>query len=176
MSERSSSVDSQSFRRAIARWATGVTIVTSYAHGRDTGLTVNGLVSVSLSPPVLLISLAHSADTTPVVHESRSFGVSLLSEKQRALSERFAQTLPPEEKFRGVRVHRGVTGAALLDGALAAFECRVRQEVDAEDHVLVLGEVIAQETGEAESPLLFYRSQYAGLDRSQPPSGTVDSV
>ena len=158
------------FRSVMGRWATGVSVVTSRDGPVDAGLTVNGLLSVSLEPPSLLVSLQHDVDTLPVLLRSRVFGVSFLSAAQRALSERFAGRVPAEEKFRDLAFHRGVSGVPLLDGALATLECRVVSSTPAYDHVLVVGEVDRAEEGPAGAPLLFFRGAYAehlGGDRLQ---------
>lgn len=149
------------FRRLMARWATGVAVVTSRSPDGDVGLTVNALLSVTLEPPTLLVSLSEGADTTPVVVAQGIFAASFLSAAQRALSERFAAPTAPAEKFAGLSVHRGVTGAALLDGALGAVECRVTRVIPLGDHRLVAGEVVGLETGPDALPLLFVRRGYA---------------
>jgi flavin reductase (DIM6/NTAB) family NADH-FMN oxidoreductase RutF len=154
-------VAADAFRRWMARWATGVSVVTARDGAEDAGLTVNAFLSVSVRPPSLLVSLTLDADTTPVIQRSRAFAVNVLAADQRALSERFARTLPPVEKFRGVPLHRGLTGAALLDGTLGAAECRVAAWLPQFDHVLVVGEVLRQEGGRDADPLLFFRSGYA---------------
>ena len=164
--------DGRAFRGLMARWATGVAVVTAHDGSLDAGLTVNALLSVSLAPPSLLISLTQDADTTPIVQRSGAFAVNFLASDQRALSERFAQTLPSGEKFRGLPVHRGTTGAALLDGTLGAAECRVARWMPQYDHVLIVGEVVRQELGRDGAPLLFFRSGYAEPD----PSGRVRLV
>jgi len=156
------------FRSVMGRWATGVSVVTAHDPSGDAGLTVNALLSVALDPPSLLVSLQQGVDTLPVLRRSRSFGVSFLSAAQRELSQRFARPVPSEEKFRGVAFHRGTSGVPLLDGALAALECRVVSESPAFDHVLVVGEVLRIEEGADGAPLLFYRGLYAdpeGPDR-----------
>jgi 3-hydroxy-9,10-secoandrosta-1,3,5(10)-triene-9,17-dione monooxygenase reductase component len=145
----------------MARWPTGVAVVTSRDAGGDAGLTVNGLISVSLAPMRLLISLTETADTTSVVRRSGVFAANFLSAAQRAVSERFAQTLTPAEKFAGLAVHRGLTGAPLLDGAVAQVECQVRDATRAGDHVLFLGEVVGLYEGPDATPLLYYHSGYA---------------
>jgi len=152
------------FRAAVSRWATGVCVVTARDGTFDAGLTVNALLSVALDPPTLLVSLQHDVDTLPVLRKSRTFGVSILAADQRTLSERFARPVPSAEKFRGLAVHRGVTGAALLDGALAGFECRVVSTTPAFDHVLVVGEVVRIEQGREAAPLVFFRAAYAEAD------------
>jgi 3-hydroxy-9,10-secoandrosta-1,3,5(10)-triene-9,17-dione monooxygenase reductase component len=152
------------FRDLMARWATGVAVVTSHDESGDAGLTVNALLSVSLSPPSILISLTQDADTTPVIHRSGSFAVNFLHADQRSVSERFALPSPPAEKFRDLRVHRERTGAPLLDGTLGAAECRVVAWTPRYDHVLILGEVVHQEVGREGLPLLFFRSGYSQTD------------
>jgi flavin reductase (DIM6/NTAB) family NADH-FMN oxidoreductase RutF len=153
--------DAPSFRRLMSRWATGVAVVTSHDAGGDAGLTVNALLSLSLVPPSLLISLSREADTTAVIERSRAFVVNFLEARQRPLSERFAQTTSSEEKFRGLALHRGVTGGAILDGTLGAAECRLVDSTPRSDHVLLLGEVVRAETGSPALPLLYYWSGYA---------------
>jgi flavin reductase (DIM6/NTAB) family NADH-FMN oxidoreductase RutF len=148
----------------MSRWATGVSIVTAHHGTEDAGLTVNALLSVSIAPPSLLVSLSSDADTLPVLERSGHFGVSFLAAGQRALSERFALTLPSAEKFRDVAVHRGPHGSLLLNDALGAVECRVVARLPAHDHVLVVGDVVHEETGPDRAPLLFFRSGYAEPD------------
>jgi flavin reductase (DIM6/NTAB) family NADH-FMN oxidoreductase RutF len=167
-------IDRDTFRRLMGRWATGVSVVTAWDGSTDAGLTVNALLSVSLRPPAVLVSLMHDVDSLPVIERSGRFGVSFLAADQRALSERFAQTVPAAEKLRGVTVHRGPYGIPLLDGTLGALECRVSSRTPAYDHVLLVGEVEYQELGRDAPPLLFYRSAYGEAeapDRLRIPPG-----
>lgn len=152
------------FRGLMGRWATGVSVVTARDAGGDAGLTVNAFLSVSLAPPSVLVSLQDDVDTLPVLERSRAFAVNLLAADQRALSERFARSIPSAEKFRDLAFHRGTTGAALLDGTLGALECRVLAVQPAFDHRLVLGEVVELEVGREAPPLLFFRSGYADAE------------
>jgi flavin reductase (DIM6/NTAB) family NADH-FMN oxidoreductase RutF len=151
------------FRSLMGRWATGVAVVTSHGPNGDAGLTVNALFSVTLTPPALQISLTLDADTTPIIRESGAFAVNFLAIDQRALSDRFAQTLPSDEKFRGLPLHRGTTGAPLLNETLGAAECRVVGWTPCFDHVLILGEVVREELGRDALPLLFFRSGYGDV-------------
>jgi 3-hydroxy-9,10-secoandrosta-1,3,5(10)-triene-9,17-dione monooxygenase reductase component len=167
-------IDPVRFRHLMARWATGVSVVTARDNGRDQGLTVNAFLSVSLDPPRILVSIATDAEAWPSIHQSGMFAVNVLAADQRAISQRFAGRVPADEKFAGIDIHRGTTGAALLDGALAGLECRVVQEIPAEDHTLVLGQVVSLEEGTDASPLLFFRSGYAEAepdDRLRLPRG-----
>jgi len=149
------------FRGLMARWATGVAVVTAREGSVDAGLTVNALLSVALAPPSLLISLTRDADTTPVIERTGTFAVNFLAADQRSVSERFALAIPAADKFRDLRLHRGTTGAPLLDGTLGAAECRVASWTPRYDHVLIVGEVVRQELGRDGAPLLFFRSGYA---------------
>ncbi len=168
-------VDPAEFRGLMARWATGVTVVTAHHAGHDAGLTVNAFLSVSLRPPSVLVSLMHDVDSLPVIEASGAFAVNVLASDQRSWSERFARTVPSEEKFRDVTVHRGSDRIPLLDGTLGALVCRRVAAVPQFDHVLLVGEVVRQETGRDAAPLLFFRSSYAESDGEGrfrlPPSG-----
>jgi flavin reductase (DIM6/NTAB) family NADH-FMN oxidoreductase RutF len=159
-------LDANAFRTFMSRWATGVSVVTAHHADRDAGLTVNALLSVSLKPPALLVSLSNDVDTLPLIERSGHFGVTFLSADQRPLSERFALTLPSDEKFEGVATHRAPNGSPLLDGGLGGLECRVRSRTPLYDHTLVVGEAIHAEIGIERTPLLFYRSTYAEPDGS----------
>ena len=156
-----SAVPSDVFRRLMSRWPTGVSVVTGRAKERDSGLTVNSLVSVSLEPPTLLVSLTEEAETSPVIRSSRWFGVTLLAHDQRAISERFALQTTPEAKFAGLPLRRGPHGVALLEGGVAWYECRLKREVAVADHRLFIGEVQFAQAGSDVPPLVFYHSGYA---------------
>lgn len=171
--EASLPVDGESFRRVMGRWATGVSVLTAREADVDGGLTVNAFLSVSLNPPAVLVSLMHDVDTLPLVARTRRFALSFLAADQQPLSERFARMMPPAEKFRGVPVHRGPNGLALIDGALGALACRLASLTPTYDHVLAVGEVVFQELGREAPPLLFFRSAYAqaeGPDRIRFPT------
>jgi flavin reductase (DIM6/NTAB) family NADH-FMN oxidoreductase RutF len=151
----------------MGRWATGVSVVTAHEAAADGGLTVNALLSVSIAPPSVLVSLSKDADTLPMVERSGYFGASFLSTAQRSVSERFARTLPSADKFAGIPRHRGPHGSPLLDGALGAVECRVIARSPILDHVLVVGEVVHEEIGPDALPLLYFRSAYAEADGAE---------
>ncbi|HXQ79552.1 MAG TPA: flavin reductase family protein, partial [Thermoplasmata archaeon] len=90
-------VDGSEFRNVMARWATGVSVVTARDGPLDAGLTVNAFLSVSLAPPSVLVSLTEDSDTTPVIERTGLFAVNFLAADQRALSERFALPNSPAE-------------------------------------------------------------------------------
>jgi|SRR5579862_9658783 flavin reductase (DIM6/NTAB) family NADH-FMN oxidoreductase RutF len=155
------SIDPDHFRRAMAQFATGITVVTTRdAGGRLLGLTANAFCSVSLSPPLVLVCVGERSETHVGFRESGRFGVSVLAEGQKALSERFA--LPGSGKFENVPVLTGPGGLPLLEGALAHVECRIWADYPGGDHTIYLGEVEHVQVFGGR-PLLFHGSLYLGL-------------
>lgn len=157
-------VDSHTFRAALGRFATGVTVLTTRGDdGRDHGMTVSAFCSVSLDPPLVLTCLDRTATLLPRLGHDSPFAVNMLSASQEALSRRFASEL--DDRFDGIGYTRGPLGSALLDEALAYLECRVEARVDAGDHVVVIARVEHTHVNEGAEPLLYYRSGYGRLVR-----------
>lgn len=157
-------IDPATFRGAMARWSTGVSVVTTRSGDHDAGLTVNAFLSVALSPPTVLVSIAHDAEATPHLDRSGRFAIGVLRADQQELSVRFARAVASTEKFAGLPVHRGLGGVPLIDGTLATLECRVVSHLDVVDHRLYVGEVERIALGPDAPPLLFLRSQYASVE------------
>ena len=150
--------DPKELRRALGRFATGVTIVTTATgDGHLEGLTANSFSSVSLDPPLVLWSLNRSARSLPSFVAAKWFAVNVLGSHQHGLSARFASPLP--DKFAGIAYTPGLGGCPVLDDGLAHFECSVFNQVDAGDHVIFLGKVerLTHRDGE---PLLYSSGQY----------------
>lgn len=158
------SVAPEELRAAMRRWATGVTVVTTHHRGEDAGLTVNSFLSVALTPPIVLVSLTHDADSLPLLEGSGRFAISVLAADQQAVSERFAQAVPSPRKFEGLPFHRGLADVPLIDGAIVHIECRRRSTEVVEDHRLVLGDVERIGGFREAMPLLFLRSRYVVPD------------
>jgi 3-hydroxy-9,10-secoandrosta-1,3,5(10)-triene-9,17-dione monooxygenase reductase component len=156
-------IDSETFRSVLGRFATGITIVTSRdAQGRDFGMTVSAFSSLSLSPPLVLWCVDHSASMHPLLLEHPAVGINVLSSDQESYSRRFADTTA--KGFDGIAYTRGEDGVVLLEAALAHLECRVVQHHDVGDHTVVIAEVDRAEPMEGR-PLLYYRGGYARLER-----------
>ncbi len=154
-------VGEMEFRRVMGHFATGVTVVTSYAGDAEpTGLTVSAFTSVSLQPLLILVCIHRGASGhDPLLAEGR-FGVNVLARDQEGLARRFA-TGESSRRFQGVRWREGAFGVPILDGALAWLECRVHQVLPGGDHSVILGEVMGCGSGEGE-PLLFFRGELGG--------------
>lgn len=145
----------------MGRFATGVAIVTSRAtDGVESGLTVNSLTSVSLHPPLLLVCLDERSATLETVRESGAFAVNVLARESTALADRFARGRRAT-RFRGLGSREEVTGAPILEDALAWLDCVVEALHAAGDHAIVLGRVERCGAREGE-PLLFLGGRLRG--------------
>ena len=154
-------IDGRELRNAMGLFATGVTIITTKdASGKPFGLTANAFSSLSLDPPMLLICVDKGVDCYACFDESKVFAVNFLSLTQEELSTRFATK--GIEKFEGLSYRVGELGVALLDGALAHFECTVAHAHEGGDHTIYVGEVQRLVTMEGD-PLLFYQGKYRFL-------------
>jgi flavin reductase (DIM6/NTAB) family NADH-FMN oxidoreductase RutF len=132
-------VEPAEFRQALSQFASGVTVVTTRdREGRPLGLTVSAFCSVSLEPPLVLVCVDLRSDTNPGFEASGVFGVSVLAEHQRDLSERFAYDT---DKFAGPGYVMGENGVVLVQGAVAHLECVVVASHGAGDHTIYVGEV-----------------------------------
>jgi flavin reductase (DIM6/NTAB) family NADH-FMN oxidoreductase RutF len=157
-------VDPDTFRSVLGRFASGITVVTVRdSEGIDHGMTVSAFCSVSLGPPLILICVEHAASTHDALTGASHFAVNILSAEQEPLSRRFSG-LDERKRFNGVGYARGLTGPALLDDALAHIECRRVDRHVAGDHTIVIGEVEAA-VARPGRPLLYYRGGYAQLER-----------
>ena len=147
------------FRDALVTFATGVTIVTARApDGALVGLTANSFNSVSLDPPLVLWSLARRASTMPALSTGSHYAINILASDQKALAEQFAGRA--DGRWANVDFSEGVTGAPLLTGAAAAFECFNRSQYEEGDHVIFVGEVERCFHRAGASPLLYHGGRF----------------
>lgn len=157
------SIGAKEFRRALGAFATGITIVTTRVAGRVRGMTANAFTSVSLDPPLVLVSVNRKAQLLSQIEESSRFGVSVLAEDQEVWSRHFAGQPQVEGREFTPKWLPG-DGPPLVPGALAHLGCRVESLLDGGDHVLVLGRVewLTEAEG-GRGALLYYRGKYRRL-------------
>ncbi|NJS14741.1 MAG: flavin reductase family protein [Sphingopyxis sp.] len=154
--------DARTLRDAMGCFATGITIVTAMdAEGRPIGLTANSFTSVSLDPPLLLVCIANTAGSAPVLREAAHFGVNVLQIGQQPASNRFAGR--GEDRFAATAWGPGETGVPLLDGSLVSFECKRHAVHEAGDHFLLIGDVVRAQFEPRRDPLLYFRGKYRRL-------------
>jgi flavin reductase (DIM6/NTAB) family NADH-FMN oxidoreductase RutF len=147
------------FRAALGMFATGVTIVTARAaSGELVGLTANSFNSVSLEPPLVLWSLAQAAGSMPALSAGSHYAIHILAADQKALAERFASRR--EDRWAGVDWTESASGAPLLTGTAATFECFNRSRYEEGDHVIFVGEVERCTHRAGAAPLLFHGGRF----------------
>lgn len=158
-------VDPVAYRRAVSRFGTGVTVVSTIDGGRRHGLTVNSFTSVSLVPLLALFACEIDAALHAPLLRAGVWAVSVLAADQQPAAAFFATRAQPGiDQFEQVPCHPGPqTRAPLLDGSLAWLECRTWATYDGGDHTIVVGEVVGVQPGEDAAPLLYYRSDYRTL-------------
>ena len=148
-------------RNAFGTFATGVTVVTTrQPDGTPRGFTANSFTSVSLDPPLLLICIAKTAHSCDVFAEAPHFAINVLAEDQKALAGLFASRSP--DKFAEARWHPGTEDLPLLDGSLCTFACARHKLVDAGDHLILIGRVLAHESA-PKQPLGYFRGGYFSI-------------
>lgn len=156
------SVTGDQFRDVMGRFASGVTVVTTSNDGRLDGFTATSFSSVSLDPPLVLVSLARDAACHRTFANGTCFAVNILAAHQSDLSVRFSTDVG--DRFEGLPYETWVTGAPVLGGVLAAIDCRLHAVHDGGDHSILVGRVerLGPVAGDAE-PLLYYRGAYQTL-------------
>ena len=153
--------DSQLYRQTCARFATGITVVTVVdGTGAPHGMTVNSFSSVSLDPPLVLVSIDLRNAILGHLLSSSWFAINILAEDQVFLSQRFSSA--SSNRFEGVSWNAGESGCPLLDGAFAQLECSVVRTFEAGDHTVLIGEVLRAGYRDG-APLVYFSSEYRKL-------------
>jgi flavin reductase (DIM6/NTAB) family NADH-FMN oxidoreductase RutF len=163
-------LNASEFRKALGSFATGVTVITVDLEGEIHGMTANAFTSVSLDPLLVLICVDHKTRTHGHLHDKKRFGINVLCENQRAISEYYAKPVRTHEHAEseaGARFDRTAHGTPVLHGALAYLECRLSSSQVAGDHTIFIGEVEDVVVREGE-PLLFFRGKYKKVGEEIP--------
>jgi flavin reductase (DIM6/NTAB) family NADH-FMN oxidoreductase RutF len=161
----SMSVTQAEFRKALGSFATGITVITLDSDREVHGMTANAFSSVSLDPMLVLVCVDQKASTHAHLHAKKRFGVNVLAENQRAISEYYARpgrTHERAEQEAGATFERTEHGTPVLRGALAYLECRLHSAEDAGDHTIFIAEVedVVVRDGK---PLLYFGSKYRAI-------------
>jgi flavin reductase (DIM6/NTAB) family NADH-FMN oxidoreductase RutF len=147
------------FRAALGAFATGVTIVTTRtADGVDVGLTASSFNSVSLTPPLVLWSLARSASAFAAFAACSHYAIHVLAADQLALAQLFATK--GVDRFAGLNLRAGLGDVPILEGAAAVFECSNHSRHEGGDHVIFVGEVQRCTQQADAAPLIYHRGQF----------------
>ena len=153
--------DAASFRSVLGHFATGITVITAMDGDEPVGIAANSFTSVSLDPPLVLFCAARTSSTWPRIQRAGHFMVNVLDEHQEEISRIFATR--GVDRFGQVEWHAGNKGGPVLHDVHAWLECTIESELDAGDHVIVLGRVHELGLTADAGPLLFYQGRYGRL-------------
>ncbi len=163
-------IDPEQFRRVMGRFATGVTVVSFLREGRPAGMTVNAFLSVSLDPPLVLVSVRRQSSFVEHVRLGTRFGINILSEQQRHLGPHFANQ--PEQEVHVAFDDRA--GVPVLDGSLAQLVARVVDIHPAGDHLLFIAAIEHLAHGPEAEPLIFFSGRYKQVRAHAPQTPDPD--
>lgn len=162
--ERDEAPVTDSFRLAMSRLAAGIVMVTCYVDGKPWGLTVSACCSVSMSPPLILVSLGQGTASASAITDQRAFGVSVLGERLIDVA-RFGSSRgePKFVEHLCAQAEDGACESPALDGAIAHVDCILEQRVPAGDHLIFIGRVCSVLLSEGDRPLVFHDCSYHHL-------------
>ncbi len=153
-------VGREAYRRALRKFASGVTVVTVAKDKELHGMTASSFAAVSLEPPMVLVSLEKGSHTRELVLEVQRFGVNVLAEDQEDVARGFSRA--GYKPFDTTGHHLGHTGVPLLDGSLTNLECSIFRSIDAGDHDVVIADVLHTKTRDG-APLVYFNRAYRSL-------------
>lgn len=157
-------IDPQLFRRVMGRFATGVTVVSFLRAGQPAGMTVNAFLSVSMDPPLILISVRKGSSFVEHVRVGSRYGINILSEQQRKLGPHFANRPEQDAEVR----FEDHAGTPLLAGSLGQIVARVVDIHPAGDHLLFIAEIEHLAHGPEAQPLIFFSGRYKQIHAHDP--------
>jgi 3-hydroxy-9,10-secoandrosta-1,3,5(10)-triene-9,17-dione monooxygenase reductase component len=150
--------DDRRFREVLGHFATGVTIVTAIDGDEPVGLAANSFTSLSLDPPLVLFCIAQTSSTWPRIERAGTFAINILGEGHEELSQLFARK--GADRFSATPWRVGVSGAPVLEDAIAYLDCEYEAQYPGGDHLIVVGRVLDLDMREGARPLLFFRGGY----------------
>jgi flavin reductase (DIM6/NTAB) family NADH-FMN oxidoreductase RutF len=166
-------IDPGDYREVLARFATGVAVVTTLEETPDGpqpwGTTVNSFTGISLDPPLVLVAIGRERSIHPIIERTNRFGVNILGEDSQALSDCFAGAPSPlpRSAFCNAPYALGSAGLPVLENAIAYLSCDVERVIEAGDHTIYLGRVVETVCrDEVGWPLLYFRRRYLSIERA----------
>lgn len=163
-------------KQAMRVYPQGVTVVTTQAGDGPKGMTVSSFTSVSLSPPLVLVSIAQGSQLHDQFRKAKGFAVNFLADDQKSVSDRFAGRTEARDRFEGLKFKPGVTGSPIIDGVRAFIECKTWKVYEGGDHSLIVGEVVAAQALSNKKPLVYYAQQYTTTEPPERPAPPSDIV
>ncbi len=153
-------MNAEKLKQFMRRFPQGVTVVTTSYKDRLWGITVSSFTSISLDPPLVMVSISKTAPSHEAFTNSGWFAVNLLAHDQNTVSEIFAGKVEGAEKFEKVDYSLSKNGLPLIEGVVGYLECRTWRQYEGGDHTIILGEVVDGSVTRDEKPLLYYNRSY----------------
>jgi flavin reductase (DIM6/NTAB) family NADH-FMN oxidoreductase RutF len=163
MEESSMPVSEEVIKKVMRRWPSGVAIVSSVYKQTFHGLTANSFTSVSIKPPIVSVTINNLTRTHHMIQDSGIFGITILSETQADLSERFAGRTHEDDRFKGLDIFTLISGVPLIFGGAAHLDCRIIYSYGMPNSTLFLGEVTSAQISETITPLIYFNREYHQL-------------
>ena len=158
-------VDAQTFKEALAHWASGVTVVTTITGGKPVGITASSFSSVSLNPPLVMVCVDKKLYTHGAILEQQAFTVNILGVQHKHLGMRFAGMIPEiEDRFADLDEATAATGCPVLRDALGWVDCTLFAAHDSGDHTIFVGEVMAAAAKPDGDPILYWNRGWRALE------------
>ena len=156
-------VGTTEFRAAMSAMASTVSVVTARHGNERVGRTVTSMLSLSIAPPTILVSIDIVSRLADLIAKSRGFSLAILADDQHDIADAFAGRIDPDSRFDVGSWSAWPSGHPMLLGAAAALDCEVTGSMETGTHVLFAGTVVEAETTTSRSPLLWQRHRYHGL-------------
>ncbi len=162
-------IDPQTYKQAMAQWASGVTVVTTrLPDGEIKGMTASSFTSVSINPYLILVCVAKKLYTHEVLLQSDVFAVNILNSTQAEIAQIFAGMRPDiTDRFTHVGYSTSETGSPILPDVAGWLDCKKYQVVDAGDHTIFIGEVVSAYGSTDKSPLIYFNRQWGSFAPNQ---------
>jgi cob(II)yrinic acid a,c-diamide reductase len=159
-------VEVEAFREGMRNMLGGVTLVSTGRREQRRGMIVTSACSLTAEPPSLIVSVAKTAESHPVIATTRTFAINILSTSHLYLANRFSGKEGPKgsSRFELGSWTEGVTGSPVLSDALTSFDCKVSNEFDAGTHTIFTGLIMAIQTDGSRSPLGYVQGRYVGVE------------
>ncbi|MDT7891898.1 MAG: flavin reductase family protein [Thermoproteota archaeon] len=153
----------EALRLVMRIYPQGVTVVTTKKDNRFFGLTVSAFTSISLDPPLVMVSISKQSSIHNIMLESEFFTINFLAEDQKIVSDIFSGRVKVKDRFEAVEYFFDKTGCPIIKGVRAYIECKKYSIYDGGDHSIFLGEVINAKKLSDKNPLIYYNQQYITL-------------
>lgn len=155
----------EELREVMRHWVTGVSVVTVEYEGKIHGMTVGSLVSVSIDPPRIAVTLANQTRTHKMVEQSGLFGVTLLAADQQTIADHFAGVIPDEgDRMAGLTILRLAQNIPVIADGMGELACRVIHQYAMPNSTLFVGEVLEARMEEKSTALIYGNRNYHQLE------------